>query len=67
MAFRVGDKVMYVNNNAYDENERLLKRPIGTIQRLAYGIYAVCNWDYKNDNFCLSVPITYIKLYKENK
>jgi hypothetical protein len=66
MALNIGDKVVYINNMAYDENEQLLKRPIGIVRGI-FSDCVVCNWVSKLDSFYWCVPISYVRLYRENK
>jgi len=72
MPLKVGDKVIYTNNEAYDGNQHLLKRPSGIIKKIWVSYSHInmvgCNWDIYDDDFsCWNVPASYVKLFKESK
>jgi len=72
MPLKMGDKVIYIYNMPFDNNSKLLKRLIGTIdefwESFRSGSMVGCVWEDTNGEvFHWNVPKRYVKLYKENK
>jgi hypothetical protein len=72
MPYKKGDAVIYIYNTAFDSNRDLLKRPEGVVDEVwnhrGYGDMVGCNWIKSNGStFFWNVPITHVKLSKENK
>jgi hypothetical protein len=64
MRFERGDKVIYTNNNPWDKNKLLLKRPIGTVT-VYITSFIRCNWVTPDgEKFEWGVPTSHVKKMK---